>query len=326
MDKPKTSPKDFFLWAGAMIALYVSVFSLLELFFDYIDVAYPDALNTYFDPYSAQIRVAIASLIVLFPVFLVLMRLIRSDIAHDPSKKNLWVRKWALVLTVFVAGVTLIVDLITLINTFLGGELTTHFILKVLVVFLVTGAGLLHFLADMWGYWDLNPRYARSVGIAVSVLVVATVLSGFLIIGTPGQLRNYRFDDQKVSDLESIQSQIVNYWQTEQKLPTTLTDLNDSISGFNVPLDSQTGASYEYATTSALSFELCATFNAPTQPGSPTVSSTPMIPVYNGITGYNLSTETWYHAAGRTCFSRSIDPKRYAPIKSPNTVPAIPVK
>ena len=44
MDKPKVTPKDFFLWAGAMLSLYVSVFSLLSLIFSYIDRAFPDAL------------------------------------------------------------------------------------------------------------------------------------------------------------------------------------------------------------------------------------------------------------------------------------------
>jgi hypothetical protein len=317
MDKPKVGPKDFFLWTGAMIALYVSVFSLLALFFDYINVAFPDPLNPYVDPYSTGIRLAIASLVVMFPVFLILMHFIRRDIAKDHDKKNLWVRRWALVLTVFLAGLTLVIDLITLINTYLGGSLTTHFVLKALLVFLVAGAGLLHFIADFWGYWDMNPRYARSIAIAVSVLVVATILSGFLIIGTPSQVRLYRFDDEKVSDLESIQSAVVSYWQTEDALPASLADLNDSLGGFTVPTDEQTGAQYGYATTSDLSFELCATFNAETQPDSPTVTSVSIAPASVGDSGQDLETDTWYHEAGNVCFNRTIDPKRYPPFTKP---------
>ena len=334
MDKPKTGPKDFFLWAGAMIALYVSAFSLLALFFDYIDVAFPDSLNLYFDPYSSGIRVAIASLVVMFPLFLVLMHFIRSDIAREPPKKDLWVRRWALVLTIFISGLTAVIDLITLINTFLGGELTMQFVLKILVVFLLMSAALMHFLADYWGYWNINPRYARSVAIAVGVMVVATILSGFLIIGTPSQIRMYRFDDQKVSDLGSIQSEIVNYWQTEQKLPTTLADLDDSISGFTIPTDPQTGLSYQYqvlpslhvagsATSSAIvalpTFELCANFNAVTQSDSPTIAYAPSLPASVGTMGQDIDNDGWYHAAGNKCFVRSIDPKRYPPFATPST-------
>jgi hypothetical protein len=196
----------------------------------------------------------------------------------------------------------------------------------------------MHFLADLWGYWDINPRYALSVGIGASILVIATVLSGFLIIGTPGQIRLYRFDDQKVSDLQNIQSEVVNYWQTYAALPASLSNLSDSIGGFTVPTDPQSGRAYEYMiiatqtnvgtstdklhlTGEPTSFELCANFNAQTQPNSPTVSYAQAMPVPVGAVaiGQDLATDSWFHDAGRTCFLRTIDPKRYPPLKQPAT-------
>ena len=325
VDKPKVGPKDFFMWVGAMIALYVSIFSLLALFFDYIDIAYPDALNSYVDPYSGGIRYAIASLTVLFPVFLMLMHFIRRDVARDHAKKNLWIRRWILVLTIFIAAITVVVDLITLINTFLGGELTTHFILKVLVVLLVMGAALLHFLADFWGYWDINPRYAQSVAGAVGFLVIATILSGFFIIGTPGQVRLYRFDDGKVTDLQNIQYQIISYYQSQGVLPAALSDLNDTLGGYSVPLDAQNGVAYSYATTSVLSFKLCATFNAITQSNSPTETAMAYPTVPEGGVGRDLAASSWFHRAGSVCFPRTIDPKRY-PINPVSPITPKPVK
>jgi hypothetical protein len=101
----KVTPKDFFLWLGAMIALYGSVISLITLLFQYINYAFPDPLEySYVEPYSSGIRFAMASLIVLVPLALVLMRLLRRDMETIPEKKDLWVRRWALVLTVFVGG------------------------------------------------------------------------------------------------------------------------------------------------------------------------------------------------------------------------------
>jgi hypothetical protein len=321
MEKTRVTPKDFFFWTGAMIALYLSVFSLLALLFDYIDTAFPDPLTYSYDsdPYSGGIRLAIASLVVLFPVFLILMRLIRADIARNPEKKGLWVRRWALVLTLFVSSAAMVIDLITLINTYLGGELSTHFILKVAVVLLV-GAGIfMHFLADIWGYWDANPSYARSIGWAASFLIFATIGSAFFIIGTPDEIRLYRFDDQKVSDLQNIQSEIVNYWQTEGTLPPTLSSLTDSLGGFTVPVDEQTGAQYSYATTSLLSFKLCADFNAATQPDSPTVNSYSYPAAPSGVSGQDLATDSWYHDAGSNCYARTIDPNRYPQTTPPTT-------
>src|SRR3989338_336410 len=262
MDKPKVTPKDFFLWAGAMVALYGSVISFIALLFEYIDRTYPDPLEYYVDPFSGGIRFAMASLIVLVPVTVVLLRFIRSDIAREPIKSELWVRRWALVLTVFVAGAALVGDLITLINYFLGGELTTRFILKVIVLLLVAGAVFLHFLADLRGYWKANPSRATTVGVAAGLVVLAAIASGFFILGSPAEVRLLRLDSQKVSDLQNIQWQGVNYWQQKEKLPATLEELQDPLSGYTFSaVDPQSGEPYGYQTTGRLSFELCATFN-----------------------------------------------------------------
>jgi len=102
--KPKATPKDFFLWLGAVVTLYASVGALITLLFQYIDYTFPDPLQYYVDPFNTAISFAMASLIVLVPASVVLFRLIRSDIARDPSRNEVWVRRWALVLTLFLAG------------------------------------------------------------------------------------------------------------------------------------------------------------------------------------------------------------------------------
>ncbi len=327
MDKLKVTPKDFFLWIGAMVALYMSIFALINLLFDYINYAFPDVLNYYVDPYSSSIRYEMAALIVLFPLFLLLMRFVRKDIIRMPEKRDLWIRRWVLYLTVFVAGAAVAGALITLINYFLGGEITTRFILKVLVVVLVAGAGFLHFLADIWGYWVQRPDRARMIGWGAGVVVLASVAAGFFIMGSPNQIRLYRFDDQKVSDLTNIQYQIVNYWQQKEKLPATLADLQDPISGAIIPLDPQTGEAYTYQATDRLSFKLCATFNAETQQNSPMATRAkirePMPAVPIGVTsdakGGGLEQSTWQHGVGETCFERTIDPERYPPFPKQKT-------
>ena len=314
MDKPKVTPKDFFLWAGAMIALYTCVVSFISLLFSYIDFAYPDALNSYVDPYSSGMRASIASLIVLFPLFLFLMRVMRKGMIADPSRKEVWVRRWALVFTIFVAGFAIAVDLITLINYFLGGDVTTRFFLKVAVVLLVAGAGLMHFLADLKGFWDRKPQQAMMVGWAVGVLILVSIAAGFFIMGSPGQVRLYRFDDQKVSDLQTIQYQVVNFWQQKGVMPSSVDDLIDPLSGYMTPVDPQ-GGMYTYELTGPMSFKLCATFNAETQPTSPTAQRTfEKVPVPAGMDGAAvLESSTWVHGAGITCFTRTIDPERYPP-------------
>lgn len=304
----KVTPKDFFLWAGAMATLYGSAIAFITLFFQYIDYAFPDALVRFYgDPYEGPVRFAIASLVVLFPAFLVLMRLIRKSIERDGTRAEIWVRRWALYLTLFIAGATLVIDLITLVNTFLGGELTARFLLKVLVVFLVVGAAFLHFLSDIRGYWVAYPKKARMVGYGAGLAIALSIISGFFIIGSPMEARLYRFDEQKVSDLQTMQWQVVNYYQQKGKLPQRAEDLEDSIGGFVLPRDPQTNTPYEYRTTkkAPVSFELCAQFNKESR----FFHEKRPAPAPFG-------NEVWEHAEGMVCFERTIDPERYPVFKN----------
>lgn len=314
MDKPKATPKDFFLWAGAMGALYASVISFIALLFGYINYVLPDPLRYYAsDPYSSGTAYYMASLIVLAPVFLAIMRVIRKGIERDPSRGEVWVRRWALYLTVFIAGATIAVDLIVLLNSFLSGQaLTLAFLLKVLVVLLVTGAGFMHFLADLWGFWAKQPAQARMVNYAVGVLILVAIAAGFFILGTPWEARQARLDIERVNDLQSLQSQILSYYQQKQALPIALGQLEDPTLYYDVPKDPETGAAYEYAKTADLGFELCASFAAATRAG--TLGSGSMAPSDKyGISGQS----DWQHGAGHTCFVRSIDPDFFPPLNAP---------
>jgi hypothetical protein len=305
MNTPKVTPKDFFLWAGAMIALYSSVFAFIALLFQYINYAYPDSLGyTYYaDPFSGGIRFAMATLIVMVPVAVVLFRILRKDIETLPEKADLWIRRWILVLTIFIAGLAVVGDLITLINYFLGGDVTMRFVLKVLVLLLVAGAVFLHFLADLRGYWTQNPGRAKVVGYGAGVAVLIAIIAGFLIMGSPSQVRLYRFDAQKVSDLQNIQWQIVNFWQQKQVLPADIAEIEDPLSGWVLPIDPQ-GQAYRYERTSNSSFRLCATFNADSRSAA---TSQAMPREYGPLEG------NFNHGAGEVCFDRTIDPERYPP-------------
>ena len=298
MEHPRTTAKDFFLWSGAMLALFGSIYTFIALFFDYINYVFPDPLQYYdLNPYNNGISSEMAALIVLFPVFLGLIYFIRRDIRTDATRKEVWVRRWALMFTLFVAGAAVTIDLIILLTTFLNGEeLTARFLLKVLIVLLVAAASFMHFIADLWGYWDQYPKRAQSVAWSTGALMFLTILSGFVILGTPAQARLARFDEQKVSDLQNIQSMVTSFWEAKQRLPENLTAAADPLMGETVPVDPQTGTGYRYMVTGKTSFQLCATFN---RTGGAQYTS----PAGSG----------WQHGAGDVCFSRTIDPELYPP-------------
>ena len=312
----KTTPKDFFLWLGAIIALYGSITSIVALLFEYINYSYPDALAGNGDPYGGAVRFSMATLIVLVPTMIVIFRILRTSIVKEAGKATIWVRRWALVLTLFIATAAMLIDLVTLINTFLGGEVTIRFGLKVAVVLLVAFGVFLHFLADIKGYWIERVAKGNMIGMGVGVLVLVTIIAGFFIIGTPGHVRNLKLDSDKVAGLQNIQYQIVNYYQQKRALPPTLDALNDPLSGATVQIDTQTKTPYEYGVTGALSFKLCATFNTDftDMRGKGAFNSGPSYPIPTGM--YGIS-DTWKHEAGRTCYERTIDPVKYPPISPP---------
>jgi len=299
------------LWAGAMIALYWAAITFIFLIFDYINYSFPNALS-YLpnNPYDSGIGYDMASIVVFLPVYMLLAWLIRRDIAADPTRSDIWVRRWALILTLFVAGATMVGALVTLLASFFSGqELTTAFLLKVAVLLMVAAVAFMHFIADYWGYWEQYPERRRSVCWAVGVLAVATIVAGFVMFGTPQAARQYRFDEQRINDLQNIQYQITNYWQYKQSLPNSLSDLNNALNGYQVPTDPQTGQPYEYTRYSPLDFGLCSTFSRGTY-------STATVPEYAALgTPSGRNADNWAHSAGHTCFSRSIDPQLYPSIK-----------
>ena len=127
--KPKTAPKDFFFHLGAIIALYVSVWSILALLFEVITYAFPGPFDE-FSFSAANISWQVASLIVIFPIYIVLSWMLLRAETTTPEKRDLSVRKWLLYLTLFIAGGAIFVDLVFLLNSFLQvDELTIGIVL-----------------------------------------------------------------------------------------------------------------------------------------------------------------------------------------------------
>jgi len=306
--KPKVTPKDFFLWLGAMVALYISAVSFILLIHTFIDIWFPDELMRYGDAYSGPIRFAIASLIVMFPLFVWLLRMVHQDVRKESLKKDLWVRRWLVFITLFIAGFVMAIDVIILINTYLQGDLSVRFGLKALVVLAVLIGIFWYFLEELRGTWERKPGLSTAFGGATLLLVIASVASSFFIIGSPETARLLKLDEQKVMDLQNIQWQVVNHWQQKGKLPTNLAELQDPISGFVAPIDPQSGLDYGYRiTTPPRSFELCADFNLEVKGGAPVKTATRPVPPVSVHTG----ADNWDHGIGQTCFERTIDPELY---------------
>lgn len=302
MDNIKSTPKDVFLHLFNIVTFYLSTIGFITLYIQYINAAFPDPLTYYFTVIADGVRWSTSVLFISVPAYLLSSWLLAKDLAVTPEKRDLKLRKWLVYFTLFISAITIIIDLMIFVNNFLNGELTIQFSLKVFTVLLVAGAVFGYYL------WDLKRRtektsIPKTLAIIISVVVVASIILGFFIIGTPSDQRDRRFDEQRIGDLQMLQAQIVDYWVKKKALPKDLNSLEDNISGFISPKDPVTKQPYEYKTASQLSFELCATFTKPSQ---------------DTITGrkefyspYDSTQQNWSHGAERTCWTRTIDPDLY---------------
>ena len=147
--KPRAqlSARDAFLYLLMFGTLYACAIQLGNLLFDFINLAFPDELRPFEEERAERgIRWATASLIIAFPVFLWLHTKMQREVRLVPARRQSGVRRWLIYLTLLVAAGVIVGDSITLVYNLLSGELSTRFILKVLVVAAIAGSAFTYFL------------------------------------------------------------------------------------------------------------------------------------------------------------------------------------
>lgn len=324
----KLSPKFFFLSLGVIVSLITSATAFLNLAFETLDFKFPDSLNsTYTYGYDSYVfesaRTSIAILIIFLPIFFVLMKYWRKTIKSGLKKIDEIIKKWMMYIIIFLAVLVVAIDLVTLVRYFVGGEITTRFILKVLAALLVAK------WAGIYFYYELQEsKYKKIiqkiVGWSFGVFSLVLIIWSFSVIGTPKEQRLWRLDQIRTNDLSTIQYQVINYWQQKEKLPEKLSDL---ISYSTLPVDPEfeKGNTYEYKKIDDLKFEVCATFSADMPVGwveygkgggivTPYYAERDMAVSYPYPGGGQQ--DSWEHDIGYKCFERTIDKDIYKPFKS----------
>ena len=327
----KTKALDLFIYLGIGISLVVSVTNLLQVVFAAINRKFIDTLNysnNYIDASSSDVRFAIASLVVMFPIYIGLSWYVSRDIQKFLYKQDIAIRKILIYCTLFVTILTLIGTLVSLIYTYLGGELTVRFGLKALAVF-------------AYYFYSLKRDYAKKtmlpaiITVFTSILVIAAVVWSITIIGTPKDMRAKKVDSTRLSDISRIQQEVFNRFQSTDKLPLTLSELDNAFQGYAVPTDPLTKESYVYkvvqqpvvkmnyttnrkeVTTPAI-FELCATFDTVREfdARGQVIGKGEGLSIDNQYSASNYyydgdQSPFWNHGIGETCFKRVISSDMY---------------
>jgi hypothetical protein len=148
--KTTTPAKDAFFYLLSFSTLATWTISLGSICFTLIDAWFPDPLARYsYMRNSWQISEELATVIVTFPIYLLVMRAIVSDTRHTPEKLESGVRKWLTYIALLIAAGVMIGDIITFLTYFLRGEVTSRFVGKVVVTLLISGGVFWYYLGSL---------------------------------------------------------------------------------------------------------------------------------------------------------------------------------
>ena len=293
--------KHFVLQLGSLISLYLSLSFFIVLAFGAIDLFFRDPIDSFWELEQAasSIRLGFAMVLVFFPTYLVLTRLVNKNRRTSKNNSYLGLTKWLIYLSLLVSGLVLLGDLVAVIMSFLEGELTTQFVLKAAAVFMVIGGAFTYYILDAKGYWVQHEKKSMLYGGVTTILIAVALVASVTQIPNPNQVREVKIDNQMVRILQDVQRRIEDYYHTNESLPEDLPTLYGEFTKPDTPSERP---DFEYAITGDNTYQLCATFEfdytgALSQYAGDRVLRAPGAP-----DNYN-----WDHKAGEWCFDREID-------------------
>jgi len=145
---PKGTPRDSFLYLLSTFTLFVCAIGAIVLVASLAEVLFP-ADSDFQDANTSATRIGISMLVVAFPVFLYLSNDIRKKIRRGDMDPSSSLRHSLIYFTMFVLTMTVMIDLILAVHTFLKGEITARFAVKALGALAVAGGVYAYSSSDL---------------------------------------------------------------------------------------------------------------------------------------------------------------------------------
>jgi membrane protein YqaA with SNARE-associated domain len=314
----KSSTVEVVLNLFSFILLGIITTALGTLYFSVIEYFFPDPLTQYYS-YSGTtnaIHYAMAALIIGFPLFVLAVRMWFTKFREEENKVESSLTKWVTYLVLLIAAVVIVGDLITVLYTFLQGEISIRFFLKGLTVLAIAGSifGFYFLERKKIQYHNDIPRKTFQLfGWSLLGVIVVGIILGFVATGSPQSERMRTLDSRRSSDLNELALCINDFAQQFEALPSSLEELEKTsmLSYCANKVDPETNEPYEYQLITPLTspvamnnnlltgtFELCATFALDSRDGQTT-------PLY-----LDRTASKWYtHTTGRNCFEETVNVK-----------------
>jgi hypothetical protein len=150
---PVENARDAFYYVLNFLTLAFWTTALGQVFYTLIDRHFPDQNG--WSRYASggalidQIAWQLATIVVAFPIFLVINNLIERGLRLRPDLLDSAVRSWLTYLALIGAALVVLADGIFFVQAFLRGQLTLHFMLDFLVLLVLGGGVFSYYLTSI---------------------------------------------------------------------------------------------------------------------------------------------------------------------------------
>jgi len=314
MNKPQNNnAKNFALHLASLIALYLSISFLLLIFFSVINIIFPDTTDRYWqlEDYQSSLRLGVAMTVVFFPFYLWTMKVISKN--KNYADDNTFfdnITKWLVYLSLTIAGISLLIDIVIIIVKWLDGELQARVLFKTLSFLIVVGPAF-YFYKKLTDDTPVSKSFFKNFLFWSVLLAVSSLILAFKHLESPHDVRERKIDKQQINDLQTINTAIESYFYEQHKLPESLETLKTSPL-YNIPSAPEGREPYRYELTDK-GFKLCATFafdsifkkNGNYDPVIP--KPLPLHIETSQTYPFIVDTQNWeYYEAGETCFESEV--------------------
>lgn len=275
--KPKAygSAREAFL-----LIVYFSLLGMVAtqvggLAFAWIDRFFADDLTR--DVYASQwassgMRWSIASLLVGYPIFLLLGWRLAAKKRRDPDRRRSRVRAWLTYVTLIFAAGALIGDLVAVVYQFLEGGLSTRFAAKAGVVGVISATILWNFSREAERTSGGVDLAGQAIALLSTLAVVALVAWAFTVVRSPAAARERVSDETRITNIIAMTRLADCHYTYFDRLDGDFAAMQAALAdrGGRLPVaagcaeafpyDPSTGAEYRYRVVDGDTYELCATF------------------------------------------------------------------
>ncbi|MFA5248071.1 MAG: DUF5671 domain-containing protein [Patescibacteria group bacterium] len=263
--RPYNAAKYVFFYLTHLVSLIFMAISFGTIIFQAINRKISDPINLYSAFYQeGAMKFGIAALFVFAPVYYIVSHFILKAVRQGEIKRDSGIRRWLTYLILFVSFLVFAGYLVAFIISFLNGELTLKFILKVITVMIIAAAVFSFYFYDIMRKKTEGEKsrvikiYFLSTAIAVAIVFVGS----FFVIDNPTQMRAKKLDNEVTTKFYTIDNCVDQYYREKKTMPLNMDEIKANCDYFldDVAIDKESGKAFEYRLKQDKTYELCAQF------------------------------------------------------------------